>query len=100
MPVYVDNEQLSWRGKKWCHLVADSLEELHTFALLLGLRRTWFQDKASYPHYDVTVPVRERALLLGALQGDRRTIMTCAKALKLEFQSTRSRGELVEQQAV
>ena len=89
MPVSVDNEPIAWRGKKWCHLVADTLDELHDFAVQLGLRKAWFQDKASYPHYDVTVTVRERALALGALHADRRTIITCAKALKVELQSAR-----------
>ena len=90
MAVYVDNEQIAWRGKKWCHLVADSLEELHAFALQLGLRRAWFQDHASYPHYDVTISVRERALALGASPGDRRTIIGCAKALKAQLAAVRS----------
>ena len=90
MAIYVDNEQIAWRGKTWCHLVADSLEELHAFALELGLRRAWFQDQASYPHYDVTVSVRERALAMGALHGDRRTIVGCAKALKVQLTAVRS----------
>jgi hypothetical protein len=85
MTVYVDNEQITWRGKKWCHLVADSLDELHAFAGGLGLRRAWFQDQASYPHYDVTVSVRDRALALGASHGDRRTIIGCAKVLKTQL---------------
>jgi hypothetical protein len=38
MAVYVDNMQIEWRGKKWCHLVADSIDELHVFAKNLGLR--------------------------------------------------------------
>lgn len=94
MTVYVDNEQLSWRGKKWCHLVADSLEELHGFALKLGLKRAWFQDRASYPHYDVTVSVRETALKLGAIHGDRRTIIGCAKSLKAQLAAEMSTTEL------
>lgn len=85
MAVYVDNEQIMWRGKKWCHLVADTLDELHAFAVQLGLRRTWFQSRASYPHYDVTVHLRQRALELGAMHGDRRTIISCAKSLKAQL---------------
>lgn len=88
MTVYVDNEQIRWRGKRWCHLVAESIDELHQFAGILGLQRAWFQDKASYPHYDVTASVRERALELGAVHGDRRTIFSCAKVLRAQMQST------------
>ncbi|WP_322038528.1 MULTISPECIES: DUF4031 domain-containing protein [Burkholderia cepacia complex] len=87
MAIYVDDERISWRGKQWCHLVADSLNELHDFAQQLGLRRSWFQERSIYPHYDVTVSVREKALMLGALKGDRGTIVTCAKRLKTELRS-------------
>ncbi len=43
--VYVDDEMIPWRGKLWCHLVADTLPELHAFAQKLGLRQAWFQAK-------------------------------------------------------
>lgn len=84
MAVYVDDEQIPWRGKLWCHLVADSLTELHDFAAALGLKRAWFQSGSRYPHYDVTMSVRDRALRMGAHLGDRRTIVGCAKRLKTE----------------
>ena len=87
MAVYVDDEQIPWRGKLWCHLVADTLPELHEFASQLGLRRTWFQSKSLYPHYDVTTSVRDRALALGAKLGDRGTIVSCARRLKAEQQT-------------
>jgi Protein of unknown function (DUF4031) len=90
MTVYVDNSCLSWRGKSWCHLVADSITELHQFAELLGLKREWFQDQTQYPHYDVTVAVKVRALRIGALVGDKRTIISCAKRLKIEMIVSRS----------
>lgn len=84
MSVYVDNARVWWRGEKWCHLVADSLEELHRFADQIGLRREWFQASASYPHYDLTMWRRQRALVFGALVGERRQIIRCAKKLKVE----------------
>ncbi len=85
MAVYVDDELIPWRGKLWCHLVADSLAELHAFARSLGLREAWFQSKSVYPHYDVTVSVRDRALTMGASMGDRQTIISCAKLLNHEL---------------
>ncbi len=90
MSVYVDNECIQWRGKLWCHLVADSLDELHQFASNLGLRRSWFQDKASYPHYDVTTTVRARALKLGASPGSKKQIIASAKLLRAELLAMRS----------
>lgn len=96
MAVYVDDSRLAWRGKSWCHLVADSIHELHAFAEQLGLKREWFQDRTMYPHYDVTVKVKERALALGAYTGDKRTIIMCAKRLKVELIASKnsdSQGE-------
>lgn len=87
MAVYVDNEQIPWKGKLWCHLVADTLDELHAFALQIGLKRAWFQEKASFPHYDVTTTVRLKAIQSGAVAADRPTMMDCAKRLKVELSS-------------
>lgn len=67
MSVYVDDAVVHWRGRRWAHLMADTLEELHEFAARLGLPRRAFQDKASGAHYDVTVELRETAIALGAI---------------------------------
>lgn len=92
MAVYVDDSRLTWRGKNWCHLVADSIDELHAFAARLGLKKEWFQERTMYPHYDVTVNVKARALTMGACPGDKRTIITCAKRLRIEL-TTAKRSE-------
>lgn len=89
MAVYVDNARIRWRGKMWCHLVADSLEELHDFAQKIGLQRNWFQQAASYPHYDVTVEIRQIALSMGALEGTRAEIITRARLMKFQLQNMR-----------
>lgn len=86
MAVYVDNVRIPWRGREWCHLLADSLDELHQFAESLGLRRSWFQLNASYPHYDITVSVRAMALHSGAIAATRSEIIACARRLKEELQ--------------
>ncbi|AYG47263.1 DUF4031 domain-containing protein [Pseudomonas sp. Leaf58] len=85
MTVYVDAEGIRWRGREWCHLVADSLDELHSFADRLGLKRSWFQSKTLYPHYDVTKSVRSRALAMGAKGADREQIVSCAKRMRSEM---------------
>ncbi len=69
MAVLVDDAFIEWRGRRWCHLQADSAEELHEFALRLGLRREWFQTRTGRPdrdHYDITEAAREQAIALGA----------------------------------
>ena len=67
MTVYVDDAVTQWRGQRWAHLMADSLDELHAMAAQLGIPRRAFQDKTSGAHYDVTVELREEALRLGAV---------------------------------
>ncbi|WP_260843833.1 DUF4031 domain-containing protein [Robbsia andropogonis] len=93
LAVYVDNARLAWRGRHWCHLVADSLDELHGFATALGLKRGWFQAKASLPHYDVTVEVRDIALSRGAMHADRRTLVSRGRQLKVELQESHNRAK-------
>lgn len=72
MAVYVDTVRIKWRGCVWCHLVADTLPELHSFAAELGLKRSWFQDKRSCPHYDITLSKKAQALRLGAIELEKR----------------------------
>lgn len=85
MAIYVDNMRIKHKGKEWCHLMADSLEELHDFALTLGVKRCWFHKNASYPHYDVTVEVRNRALIYGAVPAERKKIIECGRKLRIEL---------------
>ncbi|MBJ7329342.1 MAG: DUF4031 domain-containing protein [Solirubrobacteraceae bacterium] len=69
MAVYVDDAIWEWRGRRWCHLVADSTEELHAFGARLGLKREWFQHRPARPwldHYDLHEPARRAAVALGA----------------------------------
>lgn len=67
MAVYVDNAVFPWRGRRWAHLLADDVDELHAFAARLGLARARFQDRRSGAHYDIDSALRERALALGAI---------------------------------
>lgn len=66
MTVYVDDAVFPWRGRRWAHLMADELDELHAFAARLGLAREDFQDLRSGAHYDVDASTRARAIALGA----------------------------------
>jgi hypothetical protein len=66
-------------------MVADSVDELHSFADKLGLRRQWFQHRTLYPHYDLTEAVRRKAIALGAVESDKRGVVECAKRLRLQL---------------
>jgi uncharacterized protein DUF4031 len=81
MSVYVDDARIPARvGRllgRWSHLTADTPAELHAFAVRLGLRRGWFQDRCKsrlcprpcpiHWHYDVTDAKRAAAIRLGAV---------------------------------
>ena len=85
MAVYVDHARIEWRGRLWCHLVADDLEELHHFAQRLSLPRSWFHRRASLPHYDVTTCARVQALRAGALPVTSREIVLRGRRSRLNL---------------
>jgi hypothetical protein len=53
-------------GQRWCHLTADTDDELRAFAVRIGCRRSWFQGNSIVPHYDLTPTMRSRAIDAGA----------------------------------
>ena len=85
MAIYVDFVQIKFKGYKWCHMLADSLQELHDFAAFIDVDARLFHRNASYPHYDITVQMREIAIAQGAIPADRKKIIECAKKLKVEL---------------
>jgi len=87
MAAYIDAPLWSWMGLRWCHLLADSLDELHEFADQLGLPRMVFQcpPHARFPHYDLSPWRRRRALRLGAIEIGHREVVHKARRLRHEF---------------
>lgn len=80
MTVYVDQlEAWGWvlRGRtvQSCHLFTDTVEldELHAVAKAIGMKRSWFQDKPTAPHYDLTASRRAAVVALGVVEVDRHT---------------------------
>lgn len=77
MTVYVDDFNIKAEvpnGKRtvkgvWCHMTADTREELDTMADEIGLRRAWIQHPGTWQeHYDVTQPKRNLAVQRGAVE--------------------------------
>jgi hypothetical protein len=80
MAVLVDQAIWAWRGRRWAHLVSDdSYEELHEFAVGLGLKVEWFQGD----HYDIPAHVRTHAIALGAEPVDARELVRRLRAAGL-----------------
>jgi hypothetical protein len=72
MAVYIDSlMNWGWRYGASCHLIADSVEELIEFAISIGMKEKWFQDKR-IPHFDLTKSRREVAVKLGAIELNRK----------------------------
>ncbi len=74
MAVYVDDMHLTSMGKygrmKMCHMVADTVEELHAMADKIGMQRKWYQGppKTINPHYDIGMGKRALAVQAGAIE--------------------------------
>ena len=73
MAVYIDDAVHAWRDKRWAHLLADTLDELHAMAARLGIPRRAFQNKLSGAHYDVPSELRDQAIAYGTVPISRHT---------------------------
>jgi len=63
MTILIDHPNVPWRGRMWSHLVSDeSLEELHAFALALGVPERGFDRD----HYDIPEEYYDAAVEAGA----------------------------------
>ena len=88
MTVYVDTLRLAriraaksrWESipRMWCHMIADTLEELHEFAVRIQLRNSWFQGD----HYDLTLARRADAIALGAIEITREQAVEMRRAAR------------------
>ena len=75
MSVYVDASIHTYGRMVMCHMIADTLEELHAMADRIGVDRRWFHAKSS-PHYDLCKSKRTMAVQAGALELDRHGFVT------------------------
>lgn len=85
MPVYVDNMKAAHQpahrpGRNYvmCHMLADSLAELHEMADKIGVARKWFQGD----HYDICQSKKKLAVQHGAIEVDVREIVVVRKKLR------------------
>lgn len=83
MAVYVDNARNPFRGFLMCHMLGDTLDELHAMAAAIGMPRRAYQP-SSFPHYDVPQDRRELAVARGAVEVDRRGIVRVMRRLRAD----------------
>lgn len=91
MSVYIDplvpvHNMTRWRWETSCHLMADSVEELHAFALSIGIEQRWFQPRPDFPHYDLHPEHRVLAVEAGAVELGRREFVAKVKELRLVWE--------------
>lgn len=69
MSVYVDRMRAPYGRMILCHMLADTTEELHAMAELIGVKRKWCQHEGTYrEHYDISLTKRALAVKAGALE--------------------------------
>ena len=87
MSVYVDKARNVFGRMVMCHMIADTLDELHAMAERIGMRREWFQaaPPASFPHYDVSQTKRALAVKHGAIEVDARELVAHMRRLRPVF---------------
>lgn len=62
----IDAATPKWKYVEYCHLWADSIEELEAMARTIKLKPAWFRDVPGFPHYGITLRKRGAALAAGA----------------------------------
>jgi hypothetical protein len=94
MAVYVDAAIWRWKGLRWCHLLADDIDELHRFAASIGVKRTSYQGppRTTTPHYDLTGYERRLALRAGAIACSRQEIASIARHARARNRGAKQEG--------
>lgn len=83
MTTYVDNATNPYSRMKMCHMVADTIEELHAMADKIGIQRRWFQNNPDHPHYDLSQSKRVLAIQNGAIEIDSRQLIELIRKHRL-----------------
>lgn len=90
MTVYVDDMKAGYGRMVMCHMLADTDEELHALADLIGVARKWHQAPPEHDsHYDIALSKRALAVRNGAQE------ITLRQAAAINFRR-RVTGELGE----
>jgi hypothetical protein len=69
MTVYVDDMRAPFGRMVMCHMLADTDDELHAMAALIGVARKWHQGPPKHDsHYDIALSKRALAVQAGAVE--------------------------------
>ena len=88
MTVFVDDMRAPFGQMIMCHMTADTSNELHKMAQLIGVRRKWCQKEDTWKeHYDICLSKRKIAVESGAVETTQREIVKMIRE-KLEEQKS------------
>ena len=89
MACYVDTVRsypnAGLRFTEFCHLLADTRDELHDMADALGIPRRFFQEHPWRWHHDLPEHMRPRAIDLGAVEMDIHEVGALLRRRKREY---------------
>lgn len=79
--VYVDDMRAPFGRMVMCHMVADTLDELHAMADRIGVARRWYQGPPTgrWMHYDIALSKRAAVVAAGATEIKWRDAPTIAR---------------------
>lgn len=83
MSVFVGPSLYPFGRMIMCHMVADTLDELHEMADSIGVCRKHFQTKTK-PHYDISKSKRALAVEFGAIEATERQVLMILKQAERE----------------
>lgn len=72
MSVYIDMSKNTYGRMLMSHMIADTIEELHSMADKIGVKRKFFQNISHHPHYDICQSKKHLAISLGAIEVNKR----------------------------
>lgn len=75
MSVYIDDFNAPYGRMIMCHMMADTREELDAMADKIGVARKWIQLEGRFPHYDVCLSHKKKALSHGAIECSARDLV-------------------------
>ena len=82
MTVYIDCYHAPFGRMIMCHMIADTIPELHAMADTIGIARRWFQNKSRTPHYDICKSKKAFALKNGAKEVGMREFVEVANKIR------------------
>lgn len=79
--IYIGAREYKYGRMKMSHMISDKdISELHWVALVIGVKKKYFQDKPGKPHYDVCKKMKKLAIDLEAKEVSEKEIIQILKA--------------------